>query len=108
MGFMLYVVYVSDWFYCLGYGFVFVVVVMLAVNPRLLRDDLGFDLSFLATFGIMTLTPWFTRKFSCVTDSWHIREALAMTCAAQVTTLPLLVGSFDRVSCGGTGWWCWR
>ena len=98
MGLMLHAAYVSDRLYRPGYGLALAAAVMLAVNPRLLRDDLGFDLSFLATFGIMTLTPWFTRKFSWVTDSWHIREALAMTCAAQVTTLPLLVGSFDRVS----------
>lgn len=98
MGLMLHAAYVSDRLYRPVYGLTLAAALMLALNPRLLRDDLGFDLSFLATLGIMSLGPWFTRKFSRVTARWHIREALAMTCAAQVTTLPLLVGSFDRVS----------
>jgi competence protein ComEC len=91
---------------------------MLAINPLLLLDDAGFQLSFLAAMGIIYLAPifknWlrlFRRRLSLKgvaefisrfleKSKWLIalEEIMAMTFAAQVFTLPLLVYSFGRIS----------
>ncbi|MEW6610807.1 MAG: ComEC/Rec2 family competence protein [Patescibacteria group bacterium] len=98
MGLMLHAAYVSDRMYKPFHGLILVAAFMLAQNPRLLRDDLGFDLSFLATIGILAVSPLVQRRLSFIPERWKLRETIAMTLSAQVTTLPLLVGSFDRVS----------
>jgi len=63
---------------------------MLAVNPLLLRLDVGFQLSFLAVMGIIYLMPIFKR--------WLKFRILAMTLAAQVFTLPILIYNFGYIS----------
>ena len=98
MGLMLHAAYVSDRMYKPLSGLTLVAAGMLALNPRLLRDDLGFDLSFLATVGILMVSPHLMRYLDFIPARWKLREIIALTLAAQVTTLPLLVGSFDRVS----------
>jgi competence protein ComEC len=72
----------------------------LAVNPLLLRFDVGFQLSFLAVSGIIFLSPWlrkallilFKKRFST------LQEILAMTFSAQVFTLPIMVFGFGQIS----------
>ncbi|MFA4872936.1 MAG: ComEC/Rec2 family competence protein [Patescibacteria group bacterium] len=98
MGLMLHAAYVSDRMYKPLSGLTLVAAGMLLLNPRLLRDDLGFDLSFLATVGILLVSPHLMRRLAFIPERWKLREIIALTLAAQVTTLPLLVGSFDRVS----------
>jgi len=77
-------------------------VVLLMINPRLLRDDIGFQLSFLAVLGIGYFYPIF--------DSWlagfkklpkAIKAAgslINVTISAQVFTLPIIAYSFSQVS----------
>lgn len=98
MGLVLQACYVSDRWYRPARILVMTAAGMLLINPRLLRDDLGFDLSFLATWGIVVLSPQVAAHMRWVTTRWHLREAMSMTIAAQLATLPLLVGSFDRLS----------
>jgi competence protein ComEC len=69
---------------------------MLVINPLLLLDDVGFQLSFLAAMGIIYLSPIFKRWFKFVPG--EIRNILAMTFAAQIFTLPILVYNFGRIS----------
>jgi len=63
--------------------------VMLAVNPLLLKD-VGFQLSFLAALGIISLAPFF--------KNWVRSNILAMTFSAYLFTLPILIYNFNRVS----------
>ncbi len=70
--------------------------VMLAINPMLLFYDAGFQLSFLAVIGIISLFDSFKRLFKFMPHS--LRDILAITFSAYVFTLPLLVYSFGRVS----------
>lgn len=63
---------------------------MLVFNPLLLKSDVGFQLSFLATIGIVYLTPFFKK--------WLKVQVLSMTLAAQIFTLPLLVYNFGYIS----------
>lgn len=74
------------------------VVVMLVGNPRLLRDDVGFQLSMLATIGLLVLAPYFGKRFSFLPESFGIREALASTCAATIFTLPIVLWNFGAPS----------
>ena len=71
---------------------------MLLINPKILRDDIGFQLSFCAVLGLI--------YFSSIVEGWlqkfpsglGIKESLQMTLSAQITTLPLIVFNFGRVS----------
>ena len=72
--------------------------VMLLFNPFSLRWDLGFQLSFLATLGIIIFYPFLNRLFSKLPDRFMFKETISMTFAAQILTFPLLVSSFGMFS----------
>lgn len=69
--------------------------VMLAAAPAVLWD-VGFQLSLLATAGLI----WFGRPIESRLGRWPpwIREPVALTLAAQLTTLPVVLVNFERVS----------
>lgn len=81
---------------------------MLALNPFSLYD-VGFQLSFLATLGLILyvapLRTAFEKFFACFTASERARrivgalnDAFIVTLAAQITTTPLIVFVFHRFS----------
>ncbi len=73
--------------------------VMLAINPQLLLSDVGFQLSFLAAIGIIYLAPIFKDKLRFVPKRFNnLKEIIAMTFAAQIFTLPILIYNFGRIS----------
>ncbi|TSA46010.1 ComEC family competence protein [bacterium] len=69
--------------------------VMLAINPLLLRYDAGFQLSFLATLGIVWLYPLFEKK---IWGSGILKETILLSVAAQIFVLPILLNSFEKLS----------
>jgi len=71
--------------------------IMLLINPFLFYD-IGFQLSFLAATGINYLTPFFNSKLKRIPKNGGIRNILAMTFAAQIFTLPLLLYHFGYFS----------
>ncbi|MFA5729665.1 MAG: ComEC/Rec2 family competence protein [Candidatus Paceibacterota bacterium] len=74
--------------------------IMLLFNPLLLKFDLGFQLSFLAVLGIILIAPVFNKWLDVILKgkiAW-LREIIAMTVAAQLFTLPLLISSFGYFS----------
>jgi competence protein ComEC len=71
--------------------------IILLNNPLLLRYDLGFQLSFLATLGIIVLGPVFNYWFDFIGIK-GLREVLAMTISAQFFVLPILVINFGCFS----------
>ena len=68
---------------------------MLLVAPPVLWD-VGFQLSLLATAGLI----WFGAPVERRLRSWPawIREPVALTLAAQLTTLPVILANFERLS----------
>jgi len=70
---------------------------MLAVNPLLLRYDAGFQLSFLATLGIVYVYPLFEKKFFAGEQN-ILKETILMTMAAQVFVLPVILANFEKLS----------
>lgn len=73
-------------------------VVMLIINPRLLRDDIGFQLSFLAVLGLIYVSPVFEKIFRWLPEALEIRSSIAMTLSAQVFSLPIIIHNFNTLS----------
>jgi competence protein ComEC len=74
---------------------------MLVVNPYLLVHDPGFQLSFLATLGLLLLSPPIEQRLSRVPQLLGMRSFVTATLATQVFVLPLLLyhtGTFSMVS----------
>jgi competence protein ComEC len=65
-------------------------------NPMVLRFDIGFQLSFLAVLGMANFAKPIESGLGFVFKQG--REALAITLAAQIFTLPLLIYNFGYVS----------
>jgi len=78
---------------------VLVAAVLLLINPRLLRDDIGFQLSFLAVLGIAYIFPifkkWAGERKGRVTT---LLDIMGITISAQVFTLPIIALNFNQVS----------
>lgn len=68
---------------------------MLLIDPRLVHD-LGFQLSMLATLGLVTLQPRLASLAPWLPSV--VREPVAATLAAQLATTPLLATTFHQVS----------
>jgi len=78
---------------------VFAATFMLFFNPLLLRLDVGFQLSFLAIFGLIYFQPALFDLFKKIPDPkiFPLRTTLSATIAAQILTLPILVYNFGRM-----------
>lgn len=77
---------------------VFAGTVMLLVNPLLLRWDIGFQLSFLATLGIVVLSPFWEKQFIKKYNALGIIEILFLTLSAQIFVLPIILYNFNILS----------
>ncbi len=62
---------------------------MVLFSPTLI-EDISFQLSFAATFGILVIKPLIDRFFMFTI----IRDDISTTVSAQITTFPLLLGTF--------------
>jgi competence protein ComEC len=67
-------------------------------NPYLVLYDLSYQLSILATLGLILFSDFFASKMPMIPKSFGLREIVATTIATQVTVLPLLVLSVGSVS----------
>lgn len=74
---------------------------MLLLNPYLLVFDPGFQLSFLATLGLVLLSPHFEAALSRVPQIIGIRGFITATLSTQIFVLPILLyqmGTFSAVA----------
>jgi competence protein ComEC len=71
---------------------------MLAINPLLLRYDAGFQLSFLATIGIVQLSPILEKIFWRGRPPKLIQETIILTMSAMIFVLPIILSSFEKLS----------
>ena len=65
--------------------------VMLIHNPKILVFDVSFQLSFLATLGLIYFSPLVEPKVKWVTERWHLREVVVATVATQLFVLPFIL-----------------
>ena len=71
---------------------------MLFLNPLLLRWDVGFQLSFLATLGIVLTASFWEKSFAKKHKALGISEAITLSLSAQIFVLPIIVYNFHLVS----------
>jgi len=81
-----------------GQSITFTAAVMLALNPLLLKADVGFQLSFLAVLSIVYLKPFVDRLIVKWPNPIGLRDILAMSLSAQIGVLPLLIYHFGQIS----------
>ena len=73
-------------------------VLILFFNPRVLLDDVGFQLSFVATAAILYLVPRLDKYFLFVPETFGMREALVGSLSAILLTLPIMFWQFGSIS----------
>ncbi len=71
---------------------------MIFISPRILRYDIGFQLSFAATIGLIYVAPLIKRYFEKLPSLFNFRETFVMTLSAQFFVLPLLIYYFKNLS----------
>jgi len=76
----------------------FAAAAMLLINPLLLKNDVGFQLSFMACLGIIYLKPILDGWLSRLPNPFSLRDILTLTFSAQLAVLPLLVFHFGQLS----------
>lgn len=67
-------------------------------NPMTLLYDVGFQLSFLATLGLILVGNKILLFVKFLPERFGIREACAMTVSAQIFALPVILTNFGRFS----------
>lgn len=75
--------------------------IMIYHNPFVLVFDVGFQLSFVAVFGLIYLYPWIDNKLLKIPKFSGLKEVALMTISAQVAVLPLIIyyfGGFSFIS----------
>ncbi|MBP6884394.1 MAG: ComEC/Rec2 family competence protein [Candidatus Pacebacteria bacterium] len=81
---------------------VFAGILMILWNPKYLVYDVSFQLSFLATLGIIFVTPILERKFSRIPKKviWFIplRELMSVTLGAQIGVYPFILYKMGTLS----------
>jgi competence protein ComEC len=71
---------------------------LLLQNPLLIGYDISFQLSFLATAGILYLSPLFDKIYLSKILPSFLFSPLKMTISAQIFTLPILAFNFKTIS----------
>ena len=73
-------------------------VVMLFLNPYLLVYDVGFQLSFMATLGLIVVAPYFETMLMRAPTTLKVKEFLIATVATQIAVSPLLLYQIGELS----------
>lgn len=71
---------------------------MVFFTPHILLEDIGFQLSVMATLGIILLPRHVERGCMWLTDKFQLRETLVVTLSAQIATLPIVLYYFHTFS----------
>lgn len=71
---------------------------MIALNPFLLRYDVSFQLSFIATVAVIFLVPKFEKYFLWVTPKFGLREVVVVTFSAYIFVLPFILYKMGNLS----------
>jgi len=76
--------------YLAGRALIIAGLLMVAYDPRVL-SDMSFQLSFIATGGVLFVTPKIMHWFKFLPMRFKIRETMATTVAATISVLPILL-----------------
>ncbi len=84
--------------YNVGRIFGVTILAMLIPNPLLLVFDPSFQLSVLATMGLIFVSPILSPHLSFISERFGLREIVSSTLATQVTVLPFLIYNMGMLS----------
>lgn len=84
--------------YNMGLALGLTAVLLVTLNPLIIKYDLGFLLSFSSIAGIICFVPLFNILFTKVPQSFGFREILSTTLAAQLATIPITLYYFNQFS----------
>jgi competence protein ComEC len=76
----------------------FAALVMLAVNPKILFWDVGFQLSFAATLGIIYFMPVLGKLAQNLPEDFGLKTLILTTLSAILATMPLIILNFGIIS----------
>lgn len=68
--------------------------IMIVLQPFVLRYDVGFQLSFAATLGLMVFSGPFGERLKFLPERFGLREMIACTLAASLAILPVSLAAF--------------
>lgn len=77
---------------------VFAAAIMLLLNPLLLRWDTGFQLSFLATIGIVYFYPIVENYLIKKNKTGGLGEIVFLSISAQIFVIPIILFNFEKLS----------
>lgn len=72
--------------------------IMIFFNPLIIFYDPSFQLSFLATFALINISPFFFKKLTFIPGSFLFREIIATSTSVQLFLLPFLAYSMGTIS----------
>lgn len=87
----------TDRTYDAGRALVIAGLLMIVYDPRVIVD-ISFQLSFLATSGVLFITPKVIKWFPFLITRFRIRELIATTISATISVLPILLYSTGILS----------
>ncbi len=82
----------------MGRALLFAGAIMVLHNPSILAFDPSFQLSFLASLGLVYIAPVIDAKKKIFKRSPILREVFVTTCATQIAVLPLLLSQTGMLS----------
>lgn len=98
MASMLYLARATGRIYEATFGLFFAGFLMLLQNPKILRFDVSFQLSFIATLGLIFLVPRLEKYFFWLPKKYQIREHILATISAQIAVAPLILYTMGNLS----------
>lgn len=72
--------------------------IMIFFEPKIVYYDIGFQLSFLATMGLIYLSQPVSKFFSFLPEFFEIRNSIALTVSATLCVFPVMAISFGSLS----------
>jgi len=79
-------------------GMFFAGLLMIIQNPHILLNDPSFQLSFMATFGLVTLSQPIEDRLGFITEKYGIRGIVASSFATQIFVSPFIVYMMGNIS----------
>lgn len=71
---------------------------MILQNPYILAFDISFQLSFMATLGLIFMSPIFAKWFRFIPERFGLREVISATIAVQAFVLPFILYKMGNLS----------
>ena len=84
--------------YQAGRALIIAGLLMIIINPKILVFDLSFQLSFLATLGIIYVSPVLKNKIGFITEKFGMKDTVSSVIAAQILVLPSILYSMGTLS----------